>query len=55
MWNFQADIARDIHRERLEAAARHRLIKQARAERRARRRRIARLVPSPRPVTVWER
>jgi hypothetical protein len=55
MWNLQAEVARDIQRERLEAAARYRLVKRARAERRARRRRIARLVPSPRPVTVWER
>ena len=55
MWNLQAEIARDIQRERLEAAARHRLVKQARAERRAQRRRVDRLVPRPRSVTVWER
>ena len=55
MDSLQAAVAREVHRERLAVAERHRLVKQARAARKARERQAVRLLPRQRHVAVWER
>lgn len=49
MRSLQAAVVAEVHREHLATAARHRLVREARAMRREHRRRQERRVPSPRP------